>query len=100
LCPRALFLALTRAQALYTGISVYTNEKLKQLILGLNEACAAGLAKTGRKQEYIERIRRALEAIKHAHDLPRWAKARQVLYQIKLSGTCVRAPPVPPVRAA
>jgi hypothetical protein len=70
-----------------------TIDRLKQVIYGLNnESAPGGLAKTGRKQDLIDRVRGALARLKEDRDVERWTRARTIMYQVKTSGMCVCPP--------
>jgi E3 SUMO-protein ligase PIAS1 len=61
-------------------------DRLKQMITGFNDEMHLSMAKSGRKQDLIDRIRSRMQFIKTQNDVAQWEKAKRVLYQVKVSG--------------
>ncbi|KAJ3750483.1 PINIT domain-containing protein [Lentinula detonsa] len=64
-----------------------TVDRLKQILGGLNDECGTHFSKSGKKQEIIDRIVHTIDSWKQASNVEKWAKAKQVLYQVRNSGT-------------
>lgn len=63
-----------------------TVDKLKQIMNGLNEDCAAHLSKTGKKQDLIDRILTSLDTWRATSNEDKWLKAKAVLSQVRTAG--------------
>jgi len=74
-------------QQIRHGIKNNTVDKLKQILTGLNEDCAGHYAKSGKKQELIDRIVAALDSFRLAGLEDKWLKAKAVIYQVRTQGT-------------
>lgn len=89
-CFRLLSLRvhLTRVglQSVYNTIRSNTVDRLKQIITGINEECSTNFAKSGKKQELIDRITYQLDSWKSANTVDKWQKAKTVIYQVRTSG--------------
>ncbi|KAF5313153.1 hypothetical protein D9619_003521 [Psilocybe cf. subviscida] len=63
-----------------------TVDRLKQIITGLNEQCGTHFARTGKKQDIIDRIVATLDQwrVQNSEDL--FMKAKGIIYQIRNTG--------------
>ena len=68
------------------GIRSNTVERLKQIVAGFNEECGSHMAKSGKKQELIDRIVDALDQWRRTNNEERWAKARTIIAQVRNMG--------------
>ena len=65
-------------------------DRLKSIILGLNEECQTNIGKTGKKQDLIDRISMVLDMWRSAPGgSEKFTKARTVIYAVKRTGGCV-----------
>ncbi|KAI0094836.1 PINIT domain-containing protein [Irpex rosettiformis] len=62
-----------------------TVDRLKQIIIGLNDQCGTNFTKSGKKQELIDRVTRELDLWRRANNTEKWVKAKGVLNQARLS---------------
>ncbi|KAJ7596981.1 PINIT domain-containing protein [Mycena floridula] len=69
-----------------------TVDRLKQIVLGLNDECGARIQKTGKKQDIIDRIVVALETWRRNNQEDVWLKAKVILYQVRNSGIYTPSP--------
>ncbi|TDL28606.1 hypothetical protein BD410DRAFT_862701 [Rickenella mellea] len=69
------------------SIKNYTVDRLKQIITGLSEGCGAMIAKSGKKQDLIDRITQTLDTYRTGQHTERWNRARGVIYQVQRTGT-------------
>ncbi|KAJ4486065.1 PINIT domain-containing protein [Lentinula aciculospora] len=74
-------------EALRHNVRHNTVDRLKQILGGFNDECGTHFSKSGKKQEIIERIVSTIDSWKQANNFEKWAKAKQVLYQVRNSGT-------------
>lgn len=65
------------------NVKLNTVERLKQIILTLNEQCGTSFTKSGKKQELIDRITRELDLWRRTNNVDRWIKAKTVLSQAR-----------------
>ncbi|KZT37429.1 hypothetical protein SISSUDRAFT_1048528 [Sistotremastrum suecicum HHB10207 ss-3] len=70
-------------ESLRQQIRYNTVDKLKHIVAGLNEQCHAGLSRTGRKQDLIDRIMTKMDEWRAAGRLETWDKVRGVLAQVR-----------------
>lgn len=68
------------------GIKHNTVDRLKQIVLGVNDECNTHISKSGKKQEIIDRIVAALDSWRAANCEDKWNKAKAIIYQVKNSG--------------
>ncbi|KAF8641059.1 hypothetical protein AX17_000703 [Amanita inopinata Kibby_2008] len=68
------------------SIRMNTVDKLKQMIHGLNEECRQQLAKSGKKQEIIDRIVNLLDSWRSSRMEDQYIKARNVIMQVRSKG--------------
>ncbi|KAJ6621690.1 PINIT domain-containing protein [Mycena sp. CBHHK59/15] len=68
------------------NIKYNTVDKLKQILSGLNEECGTHFAKTGKKQEIIDRIVCMLDGWRTTSMTEKWIKAKSVVNQVRYSG--------------
>lgn len=62
-----------------------TVDRLKQIIIGLNDQCGTNFTKSGKKQELIDRITRELDLWRRASNTEKWTKAKGILNQARSS---------------
>ncbi|KAJ7225563.1 PINIT domain-containing protein [Mycena pura] len=63
-----------------------TVDKLKQILAGLNDECGTHFAKSGKKQEIIDRIVAILDRWRADSVVEKWIKAKSVITQVRYSG--------------
>ncbi|KIJ21803.1 hypothetical protein PAXINDRAFT_165186 [Paxillus involutus ATCC 200175] len=63
-----------------------TVDKLKQILTGFNDQCHTVFAKSGKKQELIDRIVHQMDAWRQSNNVEKWTKAQAILYQVRISG--------------
>ncbi|TFK41216.1 PINIT domain-containing protein [Crucibulum laeve] len=63
-----------------------TVDKLKQILSGLNEECGTHIAKSGKKQELIDRIIAVYDSWRSLNAEDKWVKAKGVVYQVRNTG--------------
>jgi E3 SUMO-protein ligase PIAS1 len=63
-----------------------TVDRLKQIIAGFNDECSTNLAKSGKKQELIDRIHTNLDLWRTSGAVDKWQKARTIIHQVRTSG--------------
>ncbi|KAF9229229.1 hypothetical protein BS17DRAFT_771202 [Gyrodon lividus] len=63
-----------------------TVDKLKQILTGFNDQCHTVFAKSGKKQELIDRIVHQMDAWRQSNNVEKWTKAQAILYQVRTSG--------------
>ncbi|KAF8922611.1 PINIT domain-containing protein [Mucidula mucida] len=68
------------------NVKYNTVDRLKQMLIGLNDECGVYLPKTGKKQEIIDRILSTLDAWKQQNQTDKWAKARTIIQQVRSHG--------------
>jgi hypothetical protein len=68
-------------------IRTHTVDRLKHIVTGFNEECYISLAKSGRKQDLIDRITQQLDWWKSQNLIDRWNKGRTVLNQVTDTGS-------------
>ena len=73
-------------QNLRHSIKGFTVDRLKHIITGFGESCGVPLAKSGKKQELIDRITKEMEKMRYKTEADKWDKARAVIYQVKNTG--------------
>jgi E3 SUMO-protein ligase PIAS1 len=61
-------------------------DRLKHILSGLNEECGMHFAKSGKKQEIIDRIVTILDTWRGTSQEEKWIKAKAVVYQVRNSG--------------
>ncbi|OCH96086.1 hypothetical protein OBBRIDRAFT_787540 [Obba rivulosa] len=66
------------------NVKLNTVDRLKQILTGFNDECGTNLTKSGKKQELIDRITRALDTWKQTNDIDKWTKARAIMQQVRL----------------
>ncbi|KAF5355712.1 hypothetical protein D9756_003722 [Leucocoprinus leucothites] len=73
--------------AIRHNIKLNTVEKLKHILTGLNDECGTHHARSGKKQDLIDRIVSSLDQWYHARAEDKWSKAKAVIAQVKSTGT-------------
>ncbi|KAF7306881.1 MIZ zinc finger protein [Mycena indigotica] len=68
------------------SISRNTVDRLKQILVGLNETCSTHLSKAGNKQAIIDRITATLDSFKVARATDKWIKARSIVQSVRFAG--------------
>jgi E3 SUMO-protein ligase PIAS1 len=63
-----------------------TVDRLKQILAGFNEECGTHFAKSGKKQDIIDRICGVLDLWRNSLAEDRWNKAKAVVYQVRQTG--------------
>jgi E3 SUMO-protein ligase PIAS1 len=63
-----------------------TVDKLKHIIQGINEECHQQLAKSGKKQEIIERIEAFLDTLYTRVGTDQYTKVKDVILQVRTKG--------------
>ncbi|KAF9535418.1 PINIT domain-containing protein [Crepidotus variabilis] len=63
-----------------------TVDKLKQILTGLNDECGMHLAKSGKKQELIDRIVETLDQSRRTNNEDRYTRSKAVVYQVRNTG--------------
>jgi E3 SUMO-protein ligase PIAS1 len=64
-----------------------TVDKLRHIISGLNEQTSAGISKTGKKQDLIDRVRQVCNMWKTYGNADKWRKAKVILAQVRQNGS-------------
>jgi E3 SUMO-protein ligase PIAS1 len=59
---------------------------LKQIVAGFNEECGVHMAKSGKKQELIDRIVDVVDQWLRTNNEDRWVKARAIIAQVRNIG--------------
>ncbi|KAF9480995.1 hypothetical protein BDN70DRAFT_876865 [Pholiota conissans] len=72
-----------------------TVDRLKQILAGFNEECGTHFPKSGKKQDIIDRICKALDGWRASLAEDRWAKAKAVVYQVRSTGLYHPSRPMP-----
>ncbi|KAK2461956.1 hypothetical protein APHAL10511_006419 [Amanita phalloides] len=73
-------------QQIRHSIRMNTVDKLKHIIQGINEECHQQLAKSGKKQEIIERIEAFLDTLTARAAADQYTKAKDVILQVRTKG--------------
>jgi len=73
-------------QQIRHSIRMNTVDKLKHIIQGINEECHQQLAKSGRKQEIIERIEAFLDTLYARVGTDQYTKVKDVILQVRTKG--------------
>ena len=73
-------------KAIRHNIKNNTVDRLKHILSGLNEECGTHFAKSGKKQEIIDRIVTILDTWRGTSQEEKWVKARAVIYQVRNTG--------------
>ncbi|EAU93180.2 hypothetical protein CC1G_10548 [Coprinopsis cinerea okayama7 len=60
-----------------------TVDKLKSVISSLNDDCAAGLQKTGKKQDLINRLSSFLDNLRNSRMDSKWQRAKTIINEVK-----------------
>ncbi|KAH8835711.1 PINIT domain-containing protein [Flagelloscypha sp. PMI_526] len=68
-------------------IPVFTVERLKHVMQGLNDECHARLSKTGKKQELIDRIQSQMADWRNRNATAAWASAKTVINHVRQHGS-------------
>ena len=63
-----------------------TVDKLKHIIQGINEECHQQLAKSGKKQDIIERIEAFLDSVYTRGATDQYTKVKDVMLQVRTKG--------------
>ncbi|KAF8078677.1 PINIT domain-containing protein [Lyophyllum atratum] len=61
-------------------------DRLKQILSGFNEECSTHIAKTGKKQEVIDRIVATLDLWRAQNMEDRWIKGKAIITQVRNTG--------------
>lgn len=61
-------------------------DRLKQIVLGVNDECSTHISKSGKKQEIIDRIVAVFDNWRAGNYTDKWTKAKAIIYQVKNSG--------------
>lgn len=73
-------------QQIRHSIKNNTVDKLKQILTGLNDECGMHLAKSGKKQELIDRIVETLDQSRRTNNEDRYTRSKAVVYQVRNTG--------------
>ncbi|KAF8807349.1 hypothetical protein BYT27DRAFT_7164840 [Phlegmacium glaucopus] len=73
-------------EAIRHNIKNNTVDRLKHILSGLNEECGMHFAKSGKKQEIIDRIVTVLDTWRSTSQEEKWIKAKAVIYQVRNTG--------------
>ncbi|KAJ2920234.1 hypothetical protein MD484_g146, partial [Candolleomyces efflorescens] len=79
--------AWTDFEQIRHAVKQNTVDKLKQIITGLNEECGISLAKSGKKQDIIDRISFQLDHWRATRMEDKWLKAKNILSQVRSYGS-------------
>lgn len=63
-----------------------TVAKLQAIISGWSEQCRVSLAKSGKKQDLIDRMTRAMNEWRDNNQVDKWLRAKAVLDQVRETG--------------
>ncbi|KAF5385229.1 hypothetical protein D9615_001478 [Tricholomella constricta] len=63
-----------------------TVDRLKQILSGFNEECSTHMAKTGKKQDVIDRIVAVLDNWRAQNMEDRWVKGKAIITQVRNTG--------------
>lgn len=80
---------LTFLQAIRHNIKHNTVDRLKQILTGFNEECGTHHARSGKKQDIIDRIISSLDQWRATNAEDKWLKAKAIVAQVRSSGTYV-----------
>jgi E3 SUMO-protein ligase PIAS1 len=61
-------------------------DKLKHILTGLNEECGTHHARSGKKQDLIDRIVNSLDQWRILKAEDKWSKAKTVIAQVRTTG--------------
>ncbi|KAF7310866.1 MIZ zinc finger protein [Mycena chlorophos] len=88
------------------SIPRHTVDRLKQILVGLNETCSTHLSKAGNKQAIIDRITSTLDGFRTTRATDKWVKAKAIVQNVRYPGVygastsgpilSLSAPPPPP----
>ncbi|KAF8736533.1 hypothetical protein AX14_014369 [Amanita brunnescens Koide BX004] len=73
-------------QQIRHSVRMNTVDKLKHIIQGINEECHQQLAKSGKKQEIIERIEAFLDTLYTRVGTDQYTKVKDVILQVRTKG--------------
>jgi E3 SUMO-protein ligase PIAS1 len=73
-------------KAIRHNIKNNTVDRLKHILSGFNEECGTHFAKSGKKQEIIDRIVTILDTWRGTSQEEKWIKAKSVVYQVRNTG--------------
>ncbi|KXN90079.1 E3 SUMO-protein ligase pli1 [Leucoagaricus sp. SymC.cos] len=73
--------------AIRHNIKHNTVDKLKQILTGLNDECGTHHARSGKKQDIIDRVTSSLDHWRNANAEDKWSKAKAVIAQVRTTGS-------------
>ncbi|CAL1695654.1 unnamed protein product [Somion occarium] len=86
-------------ETLRHNVKQNTVDKLKHIVVNLNEECRANLTKSGKKQELIDKIINKLDIWKRTNDIDTWVKAKTILNSARQDSYPARRTPSYPATA-
>jgi len=66
--------------------SRFTVDKLKTIITAVNDECFAGISKTGKKQDLINRLSIWLDTLRNSNMGDKWQSARNIINSVRNNG--------------
>ncbi|KAF8525164.1 PINIT domain-containing protein, partial [Hysterangium stoloniferum] len=75
------------------SIRLNTVAKLQTIITGWSDQCRVNIAKSGKKQDLIDRMTRVMNDWKESNQVDKWLRAKAVLEQVKETGHHYAMPP-------
>ncbi|CAA7258697.1 unnamed protein product [Cyclocybe aegerita] len=86
-------------ETLRHGIRNNTVDRLKQILAGFNDECGTHFAKSGKKQDLIDRIVVNMDQWQANSAEDKWLKAKAVIYQVRNTGTYTHSHRIPALTA-